>query len=112
MAQPSLATERPAIVLSRKDNVLPFDARRLALRVGQNSSPRLDRPEGIVVRLPLANRQSRRGEASLVDAKAAASEGNEDHFTAFDYVATAFVILSVFVAPALMWALLRTASFG
>jgi hypothetical protein len=112
MAHLSLATERPAIVVSPKGNVLPFDARRRSSRIGETSSLRPDAREGIVVRLPLPNRQSRRSEASSFNAKAISSDGDEQRFTAFDYVATAFVILSVFAAPALVWALLRSASFG
>jgi hypothetical protein len=39
-------------------------------------------------------------------------DSNEQRFTPFDFVATAFLILSVFAAPALVWTLLRSASLG
>jgi hypothetical protein len=107
MGQLSFATNRPANVVSRRDNVLPFDGRRRASRTREASAVRPGVPEGVVVRLPPANR------VSIVDAKARSSDdGSEQRFTAFDYVATAVLILSVFAAPALMWTLLRSASFG
>ncbi len=106
MAQLSLATDRPAIVVSRSDNVLPFDGRRRSSRIREASAVRPGEPEGVVVRLPAANRRR------IVEAKVKSSDGTEPRFTAFDYVATAVLILSVFAAPALVWTLLRSASFG
>jgi hypothetical protein len=38
--------------------------------------------------------------------------GKETRFSSFDFIATALLILSVFAAPALVWSLLRSASFG
>jgi hypothetical protein len=70
---------------------------------------------GVVVHLPLANGRSRSisfGEESITKVRAKSSDGNEMRFTSFDFVATALLILSVFAAPALVWALLRSASFG
>jgi hypothetical protein len=106
MGQLSFATNRPANVVSRRDNVLPFDGQRRSSRIREASAARPGVPEGVVVRLPAANR------ASIVDAKAKSSDGSEQRFTPFDYVATAALILSVFAAPALVWTLLRSASFG
>jgi hypothetical protein len=111
MGQLSFATDRPAIVVSRKDNVVPFDARRRSSRPRETSAVRPGVPEGVVVRLPLANRARRQSEEG-VDAKAQSAGGSEQRFTPFDYVATAALILSVCAAPALVWTLLRSASFG
>jgi hypothetical protein len=112
MGQLSFATDRPAIVVSRKDNVLPFDGRRRSSRPREASAVRPGVSEGVVVRLPPANRESRRSEEPTVNAKAQSSDSSEPRFTPFDYVATAVLILSVFAAPALMWTLLRSASLG
>jgi hypothetical protein len=112
MAQLSLATDRWATVVSRSDNVLPFDARRRSSRIREASAARPGVSNGVVVRLPVAIQESRQREASVIDAKANSPDGNEQRFTPFDYVATAFLILSVFAAPALVWAMLRSASFG
>jgi hypothetical protein len=106
MGQLSFATDRPAIVVSRKDNLVPFDARRRSSRAREASAVRPGVPEAVVVHLSLANRQS------AVGAKAQSSGGSEQRFTPFDYVATAALILSVCAAPALVWTLLRSASFG
>jgi hypothetical protein len=108
MGQLRFATDRTAIVVSRKDNVLPFDARRSS----RASAVRPGVSEAVVVRLPPASGESRRSEEPTVNAKAKFSDGDEQRFTAFDYVATAVLILSVFAAPALMWTLLRSASLG
>ncbi len=105
MGQLSFAPDRPALVVSRSDNVLRFDGRRSS-RTREASAVRQGVPGGVVVRLPQANRQG------IVDAKAKSLDGGEQRFTPFDYVATAVLILSVFAAPALVWALLRSASFG
>jgi hypothetical protein len=111
MGQLSFAMNRPSIVASRGGNVVAFDGRRPS-RAREASAVRPGVPEGVVVRLPLANRASRRSDEPAVDAKAKSPDGVEQRFTPFDYVATAVLILSVFAAPALVWTLLRSASFG
>jgi hypothetical protein len=40
------------------------------------------------------------------------ANNDETRFTAFDFVVTAFLILSVFSGPALVWTLLSAASLG
>ena len=105
MGQLSFAPDRPALVVSRSDNVLPFDGRRSS-RTREASAVRQGVRDAVVVHLPQANRQG------IVDARARPLAGGEQRFTPFDYVATAVLILSVFAAPALVWALLRSASFG
>jgi hypothetical protein len=110
--QLSFATDGPAVVVPWGDNVVPLDLRRRPSRVRPVSTVQPGVPEGVVVRLALAHRNGRPTQESAVTAKAKSLDGNEQGFTPFDYVATAFLILSVFAAPALMWALLRTASFG
>jgi hypothetical protein len=112
MGQLGFATDRPATNVGRGGNVVPFDGRRRSSRSGESSAARLGVTEGVVVRLPLANRTSRRSEGPTVDAKAKPPDSGEQQFTPFDYVATAVLILSVFAAPALVWTLLRSASFG
>ncbi len=112
MGQLSFAMKRPAIVVSRGGNVVAFDGRRRPSRARETSAVRSGVPEGVVVRLPLTNRASRRSEEPTVVAKAKSPDGVEQRFTPFDYVATAVLILSVFAAPALVWTLLRSASFG
>jgi hypothetical protein len=112
MGQFSFVTNRPAIVVSRSGNVVAFEGRQRPSRARQSSAVRPGATEGVVVRLPLANRASRRSEDPTVDAKAKSPSGSEQRFTPFDYVATAVLILSVFAAPALVWTLLRSASFG
>jgi hypothetical protein len=112
MTQLEFATDNPAA--SHGQTVVPFDWRRrraayLSAAVGRSSLS-----EGVVVRLALANRETRwRGShagGSITRAKSL--DGNEQRFTPFDFVATAFLILSVFAAPALVWTLLRSASLG
>jgi hypothetical protein len=112
MGQLGFATDRPAILVSRSGNVLPFDAQRRSSRPRETSAVRPGVPEGVLVRFPLANGARRRSEEAAVDVNAKSSDGSEQRFTPFDYVATAVLILSVFAAPALVWTLLRTASFG
>jgi hypothetical protein len=106
MGQLSFATDRPAIVASRKDNVVPFDGLRRSSRAREALAARPSAPEGVVVYLPAANRQS------IVNAQAKPSDDSGQRFTPFDYVATVVLILSVFAAPALVWTLLRSTSFG
>lgn len=109
MGQLSFATNR--VVASRGGNVLPFDGQQRSSRARETSAIRSGVPEGVVVRLPLANRTSRRSEEP-VDATSKSSHGSEQRFTTFDYVATAVLILAMFAAPALVWTLLRSASLG
>jgi hypothetical protein len=115
MGQLSFATQRPAITVSRTGNVVPFHASRSS-RNGLARATQLGLSEGVVVPLPLASRESRRGasrtEESISDSPAGPSGGKETRFTSFDFIATALLILSVFAAPALVWSLLRSASFG
>ena len=106
MGQLSFAPDRPALVVSRSGNVLPFDGRRSS-RTREASAVR----SGVRGRGRCAF-ASGKSTASIVDAKAKSLDGGEQRFTPFDYVATAVLILSVFAAPALVWALLRSASFG
>jgi hypothetical protein len=96
MGQVSFATDKPAITVSRTDNVVPFHASRSS-RNGLARATQSGLSDGVVVPLPLASRESRRGET---------------RFTSFDFIATALLILSVFAAPALVWSLLRSASVG
>jgi hypothetical protein len=113
MAQLSFAADKPATVASQRENVVPFDARRRVsrLRGAADAQPRA--PGGVVVRLPLPGRQGApRAEESTTKGQAASSSANERRLTTFDFVATAFLILSVFATPALVWTLLRSASFG
>jgi hypothetical protein len=112
MAQLSLATDRPVTVVSRRGNVLPFVAQRRSSRIREGSVAQPGVSDAVVVRLPVAMRERRQREASVVNAKANSPDGSEQRFTSFDYVATAVLILSVFAAPALVWAMLRSASFG
>jgi hypothetical protein len=114
MAQLSFATDKPAIVASRTDNVVPFHAPRRSSRNGLGFVPQPGTSEGVVVRLPLANRESGRVASHTEESvsNGPASDGQTTRFTSFDFIATAFLILSVFAAPALVWALLRSASFG
>jgi hypothetical protein len=114
MGQLRFAANQPAILANQRGNVVPFDARRRAshVRGGTDAQPRSS--EGVVVRLPLVNEGTQkepRAEKSLVTARSGPA-GNETGFTTLDFVATAFLILSVFTAPALVWTLLRSASFG
>jgi hypothetical protein len=106
MGQLSFATDRTAIVVSRGDNVLPFDGRWRSSRPHEASSAPAGVPEGVVVHLRPAKRQT------IANVEAKSSDASEQRFTAFDYVATGVLILSVFAAPALVWTLLRSASFG
>jgi hypothetical protein len=116
MGQLKLAANQPAIAASRTENVVRFDARRRAshVRSGTDVGPRSS--GGVVVRLPLANtgtrRKAPRTDENIADGHAQPSRTNDTALTTFDFVATAFLILSVFAAPALVWTLLRSASFG
>jgi hypothetical protein len=115
MGQVSFATDKPAITVSRTDNVVRFHASRSS-RNGLARVTQSGLSEGVVVPLPLASRQSRRGasrtEESISGSPAEPSGGKETRFTSFDFIATALLILSVFAAPALVWSLLRSVSVG
>jgi hypothetical protein len=109
MGQFSLAVDKPAVaVRSYRQNIIPFNTARYGARVrfSPATQPRLS--EGVVVRLPKAPR------AHKITSKrrAESSDSGEMRFTTLDYVATTFLILSVFAAPALVWSLVRAASLG
>jgi hypothetical protein len=109
MGQFSLTVDQPAAAArSYRQNVIPFNTARYGARVrfSPATQPRLS--EGVVVRFPKAPRahettSKRRGESS---------DSGETPLTTLDYVATAFLIVSVFTAPALVWSLVRTVSLG
>jgi hypothetical protein len=114
MGRISFAVYTPAIAMSPGENVLPFDVRR---RVpGTRSASAVDQrfSGGVVVRLPVANVVGREKAPRAGEGTAAteSSGGNEQRFTPFDFVATAFLVLSVFAAPALVWTLLRSVPLG
>jgi hypothetical protein len=115
VGQHNFATKQPAIAANRTENVVLFDARRRASHVRSDTDVQLRSSGGVVVRLRLANEGTRQ-KAPRTDESTAKgrpdSAGNETGFTTIDFVATAFLILSVFAAPALVWTLLRSASFG
>jgi hypothetical protein len=115
MGQLSFAIDKPAITANRTDNVVPFHASRSS-RSGLARATQSSLSEGVVVPLPLASGESRRGasrtEESISGSPAEPSSGKETRFTSFDFIATALLILSVFAAPALVWSLLRSASVG
>jgi hypothetical protein len=114
MGRLSFAVNEPATAMSPRGNVVPFDVRR---RVpGARSASAADQrfSEGVVVRFPVANvvgreKGPRAGEG---EATTDSSAENDQRFTPFDFIATAFLVLSVFAAPALVWTLLRSASLG
>jgi hypothetical protein len=116
MGQLNFATDNSAIVVSRTDNVVPFHARPRSSRDRFALAARPGTSAGVVVRLPLANRESGRGvfhtEQSIGNKLAGTSGTEETRFTSLDFIATALLILSVFAAPALVWSILRSASFG
>jgi hypothetical protein len=115
MGQLKFAANQPAIAANLTGNVVFFDAGRRASDVRSDADVQPRSSGGVVVRLPLANEGTRQ-KAPRTDESTAKgrpeSAGNETGFTTIDFVATAFLILSVFAAPALMWTLLRSASFG
>lgn len=116
MGQLKFAANQPAIAANRTENVVPFDARRRASQVRSDNDVQPRSSGGVVVRLPLANNETRqkapRTDENVANGRAQPSSTNDTALTTFDFVATAFLILSVFAAPALMWTLLRSASFG
>jgi hypothetical protein len=115
MGQLKFAANQPAFAANRTENVVLFDARRRASHVRSDTDVKPRSSGGVVVRLPLANEGTRQ-KAPRTDESTAKDRskpaGNETGFTTIDFVATAFLILSAFAAPALMWTLLRSASFG
>jgi hypothetical protein len=115
MGQLKFAANQPEIAANRAEIVVRFDARRRASHVRSDADAKPRSSEGVVVRLPLANRGTRqkapRTDESIAKGRPE-SAGHETGFTTIDFVATAFLILSVFAAPALVWTLLRSASFG
>jgi hypothetical protein len=116
MGQLKFAANEPAITASPRENVVRFDPRRRVLRIRwtADAQPRL--PEAVVVPFSSANETSRQGapraEDSTTKEPEKSSGGIEARFTTLDFVATAFLILSVFTAPALVWTMLRSASLG
>ena len=120
MGQLKFAADKPVIVASQGaiqgGNVVLFDPRRRVLHVRSAADARRRGSEGVVVRLPLANEGSRqeasRAQANIIGGPAKSLGTDEPGFTTFDFVATAVLILSVFAGPALVWSLLRSASFG
>jgi|ERR1700722_17985334 hypothetical protein len=116
MGQLKFAANQPAIAANRTENVVLFDARRRASHVRSDTDVQPRSSGGVVVRFPLANKETRqkapRTDEDIATGRAQPSSTNDTALTTFDFVATAFLILSVFAAPALMWTLLRSASFG
>ena len=115
MGQLKFAANQPEIAANPVENVVRFDARRRAAHVRSDTDVQPHSTGGVVVRLPLANKETgqkapRTDES--VARRAQPSSTNDTGFTTIDFVATAFLILSVFAAPALVWTLLRSASFG
>jgi hypothetical protein len=114
MGQLSFAVDEPASAAGRVANVVPFKTRRRASSLLRDSAAQQDLSEGIVVRFLRADGEGaapRRVE-SITKRQADSSGTGEQHFTPFDFVATAFLILSVFAAPALVWTMLRSVSLG
>ena len=116
MGQLKFAANQPEIAANRAENVVRFDARRRASHVRSDTDVQPRSSGGVVVRLPLANKETRqkapRTDENVADGRAQPSSTSDTALTTFDFVATAFLILSVFAAPALVWTLLRSASFG
>jgi hypothetical protein len=113
MGQLSFAMDKPASAASRAVNVVPFKTRRQASSLLRDSAAQQDLSEGIVVRFPRNGEGAApRRVGSIIKRQADSSGTDEQHFTLFDFVATAFLILSVFAAPALVWTMLRSASVG
>jgi hypothetical protein len=108
MGQLSFAVDKPAVAVSYGQNVVPFNKARHAARVRFSRAAQPRQSEGVVVRLP---KVPGAGE-TISKRRAESSDGGEMRFTTLDFVATAFVILSVFTGPALVWSLLRAASLG
>jgi hypothetical protein len=116
MGQLQFVVDQPAIVASQRENVVLFDPRRRAAHIRGAADARPRAAEGVVVRLPVAYEGSRqtvhRAEQGAATERPASSGSSDTGFTTLDFVATAFLILSVFSAPALVWTLVRSASLG
>jgi hypothetical protein len=115
MGQVSFAVDKPAIAASQGGIILPFNARRrVLLGLSSATQPRLS--EGLVVRFPLATVKGRqkapRMEEGITKRRPDPSNSNETQFTPLDFVVTAFLILSAFAGPALVWTLASAASLG
>jgi hypothetical protein len=109
MGQLSLAVDKPAVtVRSYRQNVVPFNTARHGARVRLSPATQRRLSEGVVVRLPKAPP----AHETASKRRAESSDSGEMRFTTLDYVATAFLILSVFAGPALVWSLVRAVSFG
>jgi hypothetical protein len=107
MGQLSFAVGKPAVAVGYGQNVVPFNTGRGArVRLYPAAQPRLS--ELVVVRLPKAPRT----DETISKGRAKSSDSDEMRFTSFDFVAVAFLILSVFSGPAVVWSLLRAASLG
>ena len=115
MAQIRYAVHNASIVASQGENVLPFHARRRGSRVRLSPATRPRLSDGVVVRFPVVTVVSRQRAPRVEDGittSPADSNHDETRFTPLDFVVTAFLILSVFSAPALAWTLLSAASLG
>jgi hypothetical protein len=113
MGQISFAVDNAAIPASRDENILPFNAQRRVshVRLSPATRPRLSE----VVRFPLATAASRQRAPRVgegVTERQKDSNNNETRFTPLDFVVTAFLILSAFSGPALVWTLLSAPSLG
>jgi hypothetical protein len=124
MGQLRITADEPAIVASPREigvrgNVVPFATRRRASPARSGSAARQP-SDGVVVRLALAKSSGRgswpRTEVNIAETRSKtqseSSRSTEQRFTPFDMVATAFLVLSVLAVPALVWTLLRSATFG
>ena len=115
MGQFSFAVHNAAIGASQGENVLRFHARRRGSRVRLSPTARPRLSDAVVVRFPLPTVESRQRVPRVGDGittRPADSNNDETRFTPLDFVVTAFLILSVFSAPALAWTLLSAASLG
>jgi hypothetical protein len=108
MGQLSFAVGKPAVAVGYRQNVVPFNTgrHRARVRLYPAAQPRL--LEVVVVRLPKAPRT----DETISKRRAESSDSDEMRLTSFDFVAVAFLIVSVFSGPALVWSLLRAASLG
>jgi hypothetical protein len=109
------AASQPAITANRAENVVRFDARWRTSHVRSDTDAQPHLSGGVVVRLPLANKETQkapRTDETVANGRPQSPSTNDTGFTTIDFVATAFLILSVFATPALVWTLLRSASFG
>jgi hypothetical protein len=100
MGQVSIAVGAPEVVVSHRQNVVPFNTGRHGARVRgyPAAQPRLSEAE--VVRFPKAPRT----DEIISKGRATSSDSDETRFTSVDFVAVTLLILSVFSGPALVWA--------